>query len=156
MDDRALIRKQLAVGHRLLTLTLHDISDGEAKRSPSPPLSPIVWHAGHVAFSNFSFALGRQAAPARVPEGYPALFAMGTGGDADYPAFSAVVEVLDDSHAALLAAVAGADLDAANEGPFGAWSNLAEMFAFASNHCSYHVGKIATLRALLGKPRLIG
>lgn len=156
MDDRALISKQLAVAHRLLKLTLHDVSDDEAKRSPAQPLSPIVWHAGHVAFTNFSFAVGRRAAPARVPEGYPALFAMGTGGGAGYPALSTVVEVLDDSHTALLAAVTRADLAAPNEGPFGAWSNVAEMFVFAGNHCSYHIGKIATLRALLGKPRLIG
>ena len=30
------------------------------------------------------------------------------------------------------------------------------MFAFSNNHRWYHIGKITTLRALLGKPRLFG
>lgn len=156
MDDRALIQQQLGLSHRLLKHTLNDISEEDARRIPSPAVSPIVWQVGHVAFVNFSFAVGRDAVRTKVPETYPALFATGTGGRADYPAFATVVKVLDDSHAALLNAVAEGNLGAPAEGPFGAWKNVGEMFAFSNNHCWYHLGKITTLRALLGRPRLFG
>jgi len=156
VDDRALIRHQLGLSHRLLKFTLDDVSNEEAQRMPSPALSPIAWQVGHVAFVNFTFAFGREAVQTKVPQAYPKLFATGTGGRADYPAFGELMKTLDDSHAALLDAAGHADLGKANEGPFGAWSNLGEMFAFASTHCAYHVGKVTTLRALLGKPRKIG
>lgn len=155
MDDRALIQQQLALSHRLLKHTLSDISDEDARRIPLPAVSPIVWQAGHLAFVNNNFA-GRSAGRGGVPEKYAALFATGTGGPADYPRLDAVLAVLDESQQALLGAVAEADLMIAREGPFGAWKNVAEMFAFSNSHYWYHIGKITTLRALLGKPRLFG
>jgi DinB family protein len=156
VDDRALIRQQLTLSHRLLKHTLNDISDEEAQQIPAAAVSPIVWQVGHVALSNFVFAVGRESAGGRLPQNFPALFAGGTGGAADYPALGAVVAVLDDSQAALLGTVAEADLSTPEEGPFGAWKNLAEMLAFSNSHCWYHIGKIGTLRGLLGKPRLLG
>ena len=156
MDERTLIQQQLALSHRLLKHTLNDIADEDAQRIPSPAVSPIVWHVGHVALINFSFAGGRDAVRAKLPETYPGLFATGTGGKADYPAFGAVMEALDDSDAALAATIAEADLATPAEGPFEAWTNHGEMFAFSNNHRWYHIGKITTLRALLGKPRLFG
>ncbi|HEV2284160.1 MAG TPA: DinB family protein [bacterium] len=156
MDDRTLILQQLALSHRLLKHTLNDITDEDAQRIPSAAVSPIIWHVGHVALVNFSFAGGRDAVRAKLPETYPGLFATGTGGKADYPVFGTVVKALDDSGAALAATVADADLSTPAEGPFDAWHNHAEMFAFSNNHRWYHIGKITTLRALLGKPRLFG
>jgi DinB family protein len=155
MDDRALIQQQLILSHQLLKRTLSDISDEDAHQIPEPTLSPIVWQAGHQAFVNFNFA-GRSGSRSGLPETYDALFATGTGGNADYPPLSRVVKVLDDSHEALMRSVTEADLSTPNQGPFGAWKNFAEMFAFSSGHCWYHIGKITTLRALLGKPRLFG
>lgn len=156
MDDRALLQQQLTLSHRLLKHSLNDVTEEDAHRIPAETVSPIVWQAGHVAYVNFSFALGPGGARDRAPETYPGLFAQGTGGRADYPRFAEVVKELDDSHTALVAKVAEANLNTPVEGPFGAWSNFAEMFAFANSHCWYHIGKINTLRALLGKPRLFG
>lgn len=156
MDDRALIQQQLRLSHRLLKHSLNDVTEAEAHQVPAQAVSPIVWQAGHVAYINFSFAYGPSQARDRAPETYPGLFSTGTGGAAAYPPLAAVVKAVDDSHAALLAAAGEANLNAPNEGPFGAWSNVAEMFAFANSHCWYHIGKINTLRALLGKPRLFG
>jgi DinB superfamily len=156
VEDRALIQQQLRLSHRLLKHSLNDITDEEAHRIPAQAVSPIVWQAGHVAYVNFSFAYGPGQARDRSPETYPGLFATGTGGPAGYPPLASVVKAVDDSHAALVARVAEANLSTPADGPFGAWSNFAEMFAFANSHCWYHIGKIATLRALLGKPRLLG
>jgi len=156
VDDRALIQQQLGSSHGFLKHTLNDVTEEEAQRIPSPAVSPIVWQVGHVAFVNFAFALGPDAARKRLPDAYARLFATGTGGRADYPAFGEIAKALDDSHGALLAAVAEADLSTPNEGPVGAWKNFAEMYAFSNSHCWYHIGKISTLRAMLGKPRLFG
>jgi len=155
VDDRTLIQQQLTLSHQFLKRCLAGVSDEDARRMPSPPLSPIVWQVGHVALVDAYFA-GRRGAGAGVPERFNALFKTGTGGQADYPAFDTVVDALDRSHEALMSAAAEADLGTPSEGPLGAWKNFAEMFAFSSTHRWYHIGKITTLRALLGKPRPFG
>jgi uncharacterized damage-inducible protein DinB len=38
----------------------------------------------------------------------------------------------------------------------GVLLSVGEMLAFSAYHRGYHIGKMATLRALLGKPRLLG
>lgn len=163
MDDRALLQHQLAVSHSILKRSLEGISDEEARRTPSS-LSPIVWQAGHIALGDFGFArrdlrfvLGADIAPAGMLPGDSAgLFKTGTGGVASYPLFGEVVESVEASHHALAQAVAEADLSAPNQGPGGIWNTQAEAFAFAVTHRWYHIGKITTLRALIGKPRLFG
>ena len=163
MDDRALLQHQLAVGHQILKRSLEGISDEEARKTPSS-LSPILWQAGHIALANFGFArgnlgfvLGPDVVPAgMLPGNSAALFKTGTGGAAAYPPFGDVTGAVDASHDALARAVAEIDLRAPNEGPRGAWHTQAEAFAFAVTHGWYHIGKINTLRALLGMPRLFG
>jgi hypothetical protein len=163
MDDRALLQYQVAMSHQVLKRSLEGISDEEARRTPGG-LSPILWQAGHIALANFGFArgslgfvLGRDVAPLGVlPGNSAALFKTGTGGAASYPPFGDVAGSVDASHDALARAVAEVDLRAPNEGPGGAWHTQAEAFAFAVMHGWYHIGKINTLRALLGKPKLFG
>jgi hypothetical protein len=163
MNDRALLQYQLAVTDRALKRSLESISEDEARRTPSS-LSPIVWQAGHIALANFGFArgnlgfvIGADIAPAEMlPGNSAALFKMGTGGAAAYPLFGDVTGSLDASHDALTRAVTEADLDAPNEGRRGVWNTQAQAFAFAVMHRWYHIGKINTLRALLGKPRAVG
>jgi len=163
MDDRALLQHQLAVSHQILKRSLEGISDEEARKTPSS-LSPILWQAGHIALANFGFARGNLGFVLRpdvvsaglLPGNSAALFKTGTGGAAAYPPFGDVTGAVDASHDALARAVAEIDLRAPNEGPRGAWHTQAEAFAFAVTHGWYHIGKINTLRALLGMPRLFG
>jgi hypothetical protein len=163
MDDRALLQHQLTVSQQILKRSLHGISEEEARSTPNS-LSPIVWQAGHIALGDFGFArgdlgfvVGADVAPAGIlPDNSAALFKTGTGGAAAYPPFGDVVGSVDASHDALVRAVAEADLSTPNKGPGGLWNTRAEAFAFAVTHRWYHVGKINTLRALLGKPRLFG
>ena len=155
MDARALLQEQLAGSQQVLTYSLGEISDQDARRMPNPTLSPIIWQIGHLANTNVSF-LKRAGVTASVPANYPELFKGGSGGAAAYPPLEEVVRVSDDTHGALMAALAEADLSAANEGPRGMWNNLGGMYAFVNAHRWYHVGKITTLRALLEKPRLFG
>jgi hypothetical protein len=155
VDTRTLLQEQLAGSHQIIKYTLGEVSDQDARRMPAATLSPIIWQVGHLALTNGSFAK-RAGVTVPVPENYAALFKGGSGGEAAYPPLEEVVRVFDDTHRGLVSAVAGADLDAADDAPRGLWKNLGGMFAFANAHRWYHVGKIASLRALLGKPRLFG
>ncbi len=80
----------------------------------------------------------------------------GTGGAADYPPLSEVVQTLEDTHETLMRTMAEVKLETPVEGPPGSFTNIGEMFSFATVHRWYHIGKITSLRALLGKPRLFG
>ena len=87
------------------------------------------------------------------------LFKTGSGGAADYPPLSEVVRAFDETQEALAHAAAEATLETPIEVPAGrprVFTNIAEMFSFADAHRWYHIGKITSLRALLGKPRLFG
>jgi hypothetical protein len=150
-----LLQEQLTGSQQSIKHTLGDISDQDARRMPNPTLSPIIWQVGHLALVNSSFAK-RAGVTIPVPDGYAALFKGGSGGEAAYPPLEEVVGVFDDTHQKLAAALADANLDAPDDGPRGIWTTLGGMFAFANAHRWYHVGKIATLRALLGKPRRFG
>jgi hypothetical protein len=157
MDARALIQQQLSLSHRFIKQCIGDISDDEARRMPSATLSPIIWQVGHLAVVNVNFTQRTGTAPAAsLPPAYPDLFKKGTGGKADYPHFDEVTRALDATHDALMRAVAEADLDAPHEGRPGAWSNVGEMLGYSNTHRWYHIGKIASLRAMLGKSRVLG
>jgi len=157
MEDRALIQQQLAVSHQIVKHCLGDVNEGEAGRLPAPTLSPVIWQVGHLAVTNSNFIQrAGVTSGTTLPERYPELFKTGTGGAADYPSLSEAVKAFDETHEALMRAVAETKLDASSEGPRGLWKNYGEMFSFANAHRWYHIGKITSLRALLGKPRLFG
>jgi len=160
MDKRTLIQHQLATSHQILKHCLGDISEAEAGEIPDALLSPVVWQVGHLAVSNKLFIERAGGAPApALPERYAVLFKTGTGGSADYPPLPEVVHAFDETHEALARAVAEATLDAPLEVPPGrprVFTNVGEMFSFADAHRWYHIGKITSLRALLGKPRPLG
>jgi uncharacterized damage-inducible protein DinB len=160
MDNRALIQHQLTTSHQIVKHCLGDITQTEASRLPEDVLAPIVWQVGHLAVSNRSFVERAGVTPAtELPERYAALFKTGTGGAADYPPLSEVVQAFDETHEALTRAVTEARLETPIEVPPGrprVFTNIGEMFSFADAHRWYHIGKITSLRALLGKPRLFG
>lgn len=157
MDTRELLQQQLTVSHQILTHCLSDISDDEARRTPNPTLSPVIWQVGHLAWTNAAFRQRSGASPTTaLPANYPDLFKTGTGGQAAYPPLEAVARVFEATHEDLMSAVAEASLESPSESPRGVWTNVAEMLGFSNTHRWYHIGKINSLRALLGKPRLFG
>jgi uncharacterized damage-inducible protein DinB len=160
MDNRALIQHQLATSHQILKHSVGDIAEAEAGKLPETILAPIVWQVGHLAFSNGAFIERAGVTPAAaLPEPYAALFKTGTGGVADYPPLSEVVRAFDETHEALVRVVTEAKLETPIDVPPGrprVFTNIGEMFLFADAHRWYHIGKITSLRALLGKPRLFG
>jgi hypothetical protein len=63
-----------------------------------------------------------------------------------------VLRTLEAAHDALAAVAQSTDLTAPVSGEF--FKSVADVISFACFHRGYHIGKICTLRALLGKPRL--
>ncbi len=80
---------------------------------------------------------------------------MGSSGQGEMPPRAAVLGLLREINERLLALSQG-DLARPIEGAQGRVDPLGYRLAFCLFHRGYHLGKIMTLRALLGKPRLLG
>ncbi len=156
MDITAAIQFQLQRSHERVRQCIADLSPEEARRSPSPRLSPVVWQVGHLAFYDAQYAerAGVSDGVPVIPGDYEQLFKAGTGGQAAYPPIDHVWNVFDRMHAALQRIAAGGDLAKPVEGQL--YKDVGGMLMFASTHRTYHIGKMATLRALLDKPVLFG
>ena len=156
MDVTAAIQFQLQRTHERVRQCLADLSADEARRSPLPRLSPVVWQVGHVTFYDALYAeragVGR-AMPA-IPQEYEHLFKMGSGGETAYPPIDQVVKLFDSTNAALETIARTGDLARPVEGQL--YKDVGGMLIFACVHRNYHIGKMATLRALLDKPILFG
>lgn len=153
MDAKPIVVQQLGISHDRLKQCIDDLTDEEARRLLAGALSPVVWQLGHVAVMDASFAQ-RAGGTHTVPARFTDLFKMGSGGAADYPPLSDVWGAFEASHQALLATAQTADYTKPIEGR--AYSNVGEMLTYASAHRTYHIGKMTSLRALLGKKRLFG
>jgi DinB superfamily len=156
MDIDAAIQFQLQRSHERVQQCIADLSLEEARRSPIPRLSPVVWQVGHLAFYDAQYAerAGVSDAVPVIPKDYEQLFKAGTGGQAAYPPIDQVWKVFDRTHAVLQRIAASGDLAKPVEGQL--YKDVGGMLMFASSHRTYHIGKLATLRALLDKPVLFG
>lgn len=132
---------------------LTDITEEDGRAGPQG-LTPVVWQVGHIALTD-SRALPRLAIPVQIPQTYEALFTTGTGGAADYPPLDSVVPVMAQVNTQLRQTALKGDLDQAIEGT-RSYRTAGEALVFLIYHRGYHIGKITTLRALLGKQRIFG
>ena len=155
MDMTSMISQQIVSSRERLRRCLEGVTDDEARRVLAGRLSPFTWQVGHLATIDATFA-ERGGGTYALPPSYADLFKMGSGGAADYPALSEVWNAFDGAHQALLRVAAEADYESPIEHRFRIYTNIGEMLIFACHHRGYHLGKIATLRSLLGKPRLFG
>jgi len=153
MNITAMVVQQLGTSYNRLKRCLGGLRDDEARRLLAGQLTPITWQFGHLAFIDAAF-VKRGGGTYALPPRYADLFNIGTGGEADYPPLDAVWSAFDGAHRALLQVAAEADYSTPLDRP--SYTNVGEMLIFACHHRGYHLGKINTLRALLGKPRLFG
>jgi len=152
VDSRDVIRFGLTASFTRTQRCVEDVSDGEAAQTPNN-LTPIVWQLGHLALSDGGFLrLAGGTSPA--PELFKGLFKTGSGGPADYPPLGEVKPVFEAAQRELERLAQSANLDQSVESRN--YATIGEMLVFAAYHRGYHVGKMTTLRALLGKPRLFG
>ncbi len=152
MDPKEVLRFALAGTHARVLRCVEDVSEEEAQRAIHG-LSPLVWQVGHLAYAEAGL-LRRAGRAAPVPEEYASLFGPGTGGESRYPPLAEVRAAFGVAHGGLLQLLDSAALEDAVEAPY--CHNVGELLAFAAYHRGYHVGKMTTLRALMGKPRLFG
>ncbi|MGH2436109.1 MAG: DinB family protein [bacterium] len=131
---------------------VEDLSEDKARESPAG-LTPVIWQLGHLVVSDAGY-LSRAGGSAEIPESYGALFRTGTGGVADYPRLPEVRQYFDTIQRGLLEAARTTDLSRPVEGR--SYRTTGEVLIFTGYHRGYHVGKMTTLRALLGKSRMFG
>jgi hypothetical protein len=151
MTSRAMMAQQLTTSYTRMTRALEGIAPQDAARRAEERLAPIVWQVGHLAFVDAMFAK-RAGDTFTVPEEYPDLFRPGTGGAREFPSLAEVARVFAQAQESLLRVAATADYGTAIEHPTRAYENVGQMLVYACYHRGYHVGKTATLRALLGSP----
>lgn len=142
--------------HDRVQLCTADLTDEEAARVVAG-LTPMIWQLGHITLIEAGWTK-LAGVPVELPQSYKAFFSIGTGGAAAYPPLAEMREAFEATHQALLKAAATADYAAPIPGASErlSYSNVGELMVSACVHRGYHIGKMTTLRALLGKPRLFG
>lgn len=149
MDARALISRQLAVSYDRVMRCVDGLTEEEVRQVLAGQLNPVVWQLGHRASVDSTSALRSGGAPTAPPH-YADLFRPGPGGVQDYPPLEEVRAAFDGAQEELLRLAARADLSSPLDSP--AYTTVGEMLVSACVHRGSHMGKMATLRALLGKP----
>jgi len=137
--------------NRILLRTLEDLSADELQRSPVTGLSPVIWQVGHVAATDAYFA-GMCGADLTLPEAFTGLFGRNTGGAKPYPGLGDVKAVYEAGQQALEALTQSAEMGRAIESKN--FKTVADALSFNCFHRGYHIGKICTLRALMGRAPL--
>ncbi|OUN00349.1 MAG: hypothetical protein BAA04_01895 [Firmicutes bacterium ZCTH02-B6] len=152
MDWQGLLKNQWQLSTYRLQRSVEDVTPDEATARPQD-LAPIAWQVGHVSYYD-AMLLKRAGLPVDIPPEHEELFPIGTDGRGQLPPLAELVQVFrarSERIASLLedpAALARPTHGTAN------YSTLAEGVMYVIGHRGYHLGKIMTLRALLGKPRL--
>ena len=153
MDAKSYVTQMLGLSHNRLREAIDGVSDADARRVQAGKLTPIVWQVGHLALVDRIY-VRRAGGESPVPARYTELFKQGSGGEQDYPPLAEVWTVFDTTHRALMDRAAGADYQAPIDAPSAAYKTVGEMLLYSSYHRGYHIGKIMSLRGLIGKAPL--
>lgn len=153
MDAKGYVTQMLSLSHNRVREAIDGVSEADARRVLAGKLTPIVWQVGHLALVDGNY-VRRAGGESPVPGRYAELFKQGSGGEQDYPPLAEVWRVFDTTHRALADRAAGADYQAPVDAPGAAYKTVGEMLLYASYHRGYHIGKIMSLRGLLGKSPL--
>ena len=142
-----------------------DFTEAEASEpvGDSRAPNPLAWQLGHLACTEEDvaglFALGSSPAPL-VPGPLRAMCATGSPAptpDSRFPPLADLWALLDRTHERLLGvleAAGPAELDRPPRVANPYFHSLGQGMYEAALHENYHVGEIAALRKLLGKPRI--
>jgi hypothetical protein len=126
--------------------------------------NPLLWQLGHLACTEEDvaelFSVGPVPAPL-VPGSLRAVCATGSPAptpDTPYPPLAVLWTLLDRTHERLLGvldAASPAELDRPPRAPHPYFHSLGQAIYEAALNENYHIGQIAALRKLLGKPRIL-
>ena len=148
MDEKTYVTYMLGISHDRLREAVNGVSEADAARVLAGKLTPIVWQVGHLALVDGNY-VRRTGGESPMPARFAELFKQGSGGEQDYPPLSEAWNVFDATHRALVDRAAGVDYQKPVDAP--SYKTIGEMLMYASYHRGYHIGKIMTLRSLLGK-----
>ena len=148
MGAKAYVIQMLNLSHGRAREAIDAVSDADARQVMAGRLTPIVWQVGHLAVADGIYAR-RAGGESPVPARYVELFKQGSGGEQDYPPLVDVWNVFDTTHRALVDRAAGVDYQTPVDAP--AYKTVGEMLLYACYHRGDHIGKIMSLRGLLGK-----
>jgi hypothetical protein len=151
MDAKGYVTQMLSLSHTRLREAIDGVSDADARRVMAGKLTPVVWQVGHLALVDGNY-VRRAGGESPVPARYAELFKQGSGGEQDYPPLSEVWKVFDTTHRVLMDRASDADYEAPIDAP--AYKTVGAMLLYSSYHRGYHIGKIMSLRGLLGKAPL--
>ncbi|OUN01717.1 MAG: hypothetical protein BAA04_12740 [Firmicutes bacterium ZCTH02-B6] len=146
------IKNQLHFTAQWLRQSLRDVSEEDATARPQG-LVPIVWHVGHMAYYDAWLVQDVAGGELLVPAGYRELFRQGSTGDGPLPPLQEVYDAFCRANEGMIRLAETADLDKAADGG-NEYGTVGGALTFMNLHRGYHIGKISTLRALLGKPML--
>lgn len=157
MSQRETMRQQLDNTHGALLAATEGLSADEMTRIAAPGLAPVIWQLGHLAAAEAwigGFAGGTFAPPKEFSE----LFGSGTGtAPARYPSFAQVKEAFAGANQSLVKIALEADYETKTDTPLNKYfGTIGAMLPFLLFHRGWHMGKVTTLRTMLGKVRLFG
>lgn len=112
-------------------------------------LAPIAWQVGHIATIDGK-AITRIGGISPVPEAYLPLFDTGTGSEGTYPPLADLLSILAKCNEETRSFALEGDLNRPVAG-VRSYASAGEALLFLNYHRGYHIGKITTLRALLGR-----
>ncbi len=153
MSGGELLRRFLELSAKRIDESVADLQPSDWVARPQG-LAPIIWQLGHLALSDL-LLLKRAGEEVEVPAGYEQLFGRGTGGGGPFPPSDEVQQAFRRARDGLMRLAEG-DLARPARSPTGLYETVGGGLAMSLYHHGYHHGKIMTLRALLGKPRLLG
>lgn len=152
VDWQAVLSKRWRVTTERILRAVSDVTPEEAVTRPQD-LAPIAWQVGHTVYYDALF-LKRAGFPVTIPENHERLFPIGTDGRGDMPALGELCEVFRAVSGTIEALAKDPAVLARPIEDSVSYGSAAEGIVYLIGHRGYHLGKIMTLRALLGKPRL--
>ncbi len=142
---------------RLFNNVLDGLSDLEANSRPGSNTNNIKWLAGHLTSMRFGL---KDVAGLSATDPYATLFGHGHSlqENVDYPSIDRIRELWNDVSDRISAGLSRMSEEVLN-GPapmrFPIGDDTFEgMLAFLMHHEAYHIGQMALLRKLLGRPPL--
>ncbi len=154
---------QIAFARGYTASILDAVPDADWFRMPAEGVTHVAWQVGHIAFAQYRLLLERVRGVRPDDEALiSADFLRAFGRDsvvnpdpAAYPSAAAIRAVFDAVYAKVMAdlpAVPDAALEGPPESPHRICTTKLQCLRWASHHETIHVGQIALLRRLFGRP----
>ncbi|MBO8142624.1 MAG: DinB family protein [Firmicutes bacterium] len=151
-DWQQMLKKQWELNTERFAQAVADVTPEEAQARPQN-LAPIVWQLGHVTYYD-AMLMRRAGLEHDLPADYEKMFPIGTDGRGPLPPLADVLTEFHRGSRRLIELIEDASALARPTTGTANYNTLADGLIYVLGHREYHRGKVMTLRALLGKPRI--